>query len=152
MGASVPGNFNWVKSRADCSLAVVFKSLEHGVSEDVKVANGLVGSSPIRFSLVQGSRQFSVIREEGATALSPIPTTYEVNFIIEGQEIVISRENRAFLRASLTLNNEGECKLKIGDSELDQWQVRRMALEELFFGPFNKSSRPRTGTTNMEGI
>jgi hypothetical protein len=35
---------------------------------------------------------------------------------------------------ALTLNNNGECRLRVKDEELEQWQVRRMALEELFFG------------------
>jgi hypothetical protein len=37
---------------------------------------------------------------------------------------------------TLTLTNEGKCKLRVGDQELDEWQVLRKALEKLFFaGP-----------------
>jgi ornithine cyclodeaminase/alanine dehydrogenase-like protein (mu-crystallin family) len=40
----------------------------------------------------------------------------------------------AELQASITLNSDGQCKLKVGNDELEQWQVRRMALETLSFG------------------
>lgn len=38
------------------------------------------------------------------------------------------------LRATITLNNEGRCMLKVDGEELEPWNVRRMALEDLFFG------------------
>jgi hypothetical protein len=38
-------------------------------------------------------------------------------------------------RASITLTNGGQCKLRVGEEELEQWQFRRMALEKLFFQP-----------------
>jgi hypothetical protein len=34
----------------------------------------------------------------------------------------------------VTLNDEGECRLKVGDDELEEWQVLKRALETLFFG------------------
>ena len=33
--------------------------------------------------------------------------------------------------ATLTLNDKGECRLKIGEKELDFWQFRKLALEDL---------------------
>jgi hypothetical protein len=40
-------------------------------------------------------------------------------------------------KATLTLTNEGKCKLKVeGGEELYDWQFRRMVLENLFFGNF----------------
>jgi hypothetical protein len=62
-----------------------------------------------------------------------------VNFSLEGDEIVVCAGNEIILRATITLNNEGRCMLKVDDEELEQWQVRRMALEDLFFG---KGGRP----------
>jgi hypothetical protein len=34
---------------------------------------------------------------------------------------------------SLTLTNDALCRLRVGDEELDEWQVLRRALERLFF-------------------
>jgi hypothetical protein len=145
---SVPVDFNWVTSRAECSLLAVFKALELGAREDVETVTSLVmPHERVSFSVVASHCRFSVIREDGATPASPIPRSRDVNFTVEGQEIVASKGNKILLRAAITLNNEGQCKLKIGDEELEQWQVRRMALEELFFGPFSKPSQARRGNT-----
>ena len=37
------------------------------------------------------------------------------------------------LMATLTLSNDGECRVMIGSREYDLWQFRKMALEHLFF-------------------
>jgi hypothetical protein len=36
-------------------------------------------------------------------------------------------------KATLTLNDMGECRLKINGQEREFWQFRRTALEDLFF-------------------
>lgn len=35
--------------------------------------------------------------------------------------------------ATVTLNDSGRCKFRVGADELDQWQVLKRALEPLFF-------------------
>jgi hypothetical protein len=133
----VPENLNWVKARAECSLVSVLKELEHGAREDVEAAKLLVKPHEhIEFSVVANPRRVSVIREDAATSAAPIPVTRDVNFVIEGQEIIVSTQNQILLRATITVNNEGLCKLVVKNEELEQWQVRKMALEKLFFGPF----------------
>jgi|SRR5271169_6739144 len=132
---TLPVNFNWVKSRGDCSIAAIFKALELGVCADVDAVKVLLrpeGGST--FSIVASYKRFSVIREEAASSKSPLGSSRDVNFVLEGHEIVISEGNRERFKATITLNNEGQCKLVVGQNELEQWQVRRMALEELFFG------------------
>jgi hypothetical protein len=134
----VPENLNWVKVRAACSIGAMFKALELGAHEDVAEVTLLIKPQDnIAFSVVANHRRFSVIREDGATAGTPVPVTREVNFVLEGKAIVISDGNgRLQLKATITLNNEGQCKLVVENNEVEQWQVRRMALEKLFFGPF----------------
>ena len=34
---------------------------------------------------------------------------------------------------TLTLTNEAKCRLRVGEEELDEWQVLRRALARLFF-------------------
>jgi hypothetical protein len=59
-----------------------------------------------------------------------------VDFVCTRDEIQVSDDKDQLLySASLTLNDEGKCRLRVGDKELTQWQFRRMALEKLFFGP-----------------
>ena len=58
-----------------------------------------------------------------------------VTFRQIGETIVIrDRGGNVLIEAGLTLNDDGNCKLKVGESERESWQIRRTALEDLFFG------------------
>jgi hypothetical protein len=135
-GKSVPANFDWVNARAKCSLQEVFKELEQGVRVDVEAANGLVSAGDaLRFSVTKSfPKHFTVNRID-----DPIRSKGRaIDFIWSDSTIEVrNQNNEALFTASLTLNNEGRCKLKVGDQELEAWQFRRMALERLFFGPFD---------------
>jgi hypothetical protein len=57
----------------------------------------------------------------------------EVRFSLATNGISLKRGQNTFMIA-LTLNDEGRCKLSVdGGPQQEQWQVRRMALEGLFF-------------------
>lgn len=45
--------------------------------------------------------------------------------------------------ATLTLNGDGECRVRIGGEEYELWRMRQMALEKIFFEP------PRRSTSQM---
>lgn len=57
-----------------------------------------------------------------------------VDFALQGEAIVVNGTglSQGFV-ATITLNPDGECKLKVAGVELDRSQVLRMALEELSF-------------------
>jgi hypothetical protein len=46
---------------------------------------------------------------------------------------VLEKDYKPLLTALAMLNDEGECKLKVGDQKLELWQFRKRALENLFF-------------------
>ena len=51
-------NFNWIKARADCLLAQVFKQLELGARNDVDTANAQrLGSRPLRPCIAEPSME-----------------------------------------------------------------------------------------------
>jgi hypothetical protein len=135
MSNDIPVNLNWVKERAQCSLGVVFKELEHGVDEDVRVLAGLYPDDPATFSIAKGANEFSVVFVRDR--MNP-RITKSVDFALGKDAISVSNTHDGLMfTVGITLNNEGRCKLKTNksDDELEQWQVRRMALEALFFGP-----------------
>lgn len=135
----MPERFNWVKARADCSLAQMFKKLEFGVREDVNAANEQRSPSDLHiFSMVTDSRCFSVIRE------SSIALHVSIEFYLGSGEIKVSSGGQEKFVATLTLNNDGQCRFKVNEEELQNWHVRRMALEDLFFGK-GGSPWPRVG-------
>jgi E3 ubiquitin-protein ligase DOA10 len=121
-------NFDWVRERANCSLGKVFKELELGAQGDIDTINSQRNpDDQIKFSLSKSSGRFAVVRE---TTSFPLES---VDFSLADDEIIVNGSGVNFT-ATLTLNNKGQCRLKVNGEELEQWQVRRMALEELFFG------------------
>jgi hypothetical protein len=135
----MPENFNWVKARADCSLAQMFKKLEFGVREDVNAANEQRSPSDLHiFSMVTDAGCFSVIRE------SSIALPVSIEFYLGSGGIKVSSGGQEKFVATLTLNNDGQCRFKVNEEELQNWHVRRMALEDLFFGK-GGSPMPRAG-------
>jgi hypothetical protein len=79
---------------------------------------------------------FSVVRE----GIGGIPSM--VQFRLDNEKIVVRGEkNQIAMSAALTLNDAGECVLRISESpdnpaketELRTWQFRLRALERLFF-------------------
>jgi len=46
---------------------------------------------------------------------------------------VNDKDGKKILEATLTLNDSGECRVKIGGQEYELWQMRKKALENLFF-------------------
>jgi hypothetical protein len=127
--STVPPTFEWVKARASCSLAQVFKDLELGAKADVDVMKKLYPHEANSFFITSGRSLFSVNRITDTMTSASQSVDFELS-----KEITI-RDGDKCLHAGITLNNDGQCKLKIADAELDEWQVRRMALERLFFGP-----------------
>jgi len=134
-------DFDWVKARAACSIAVVFKELQMGVKADVEIANALPGREG-QFKVADGgdSDHFAVVRDQ------PRGNTDSVEFVRSGGRITAAHSRtKAKVEATLTLNDDGECRLKVNGKEVGQWQFRRKALEDLFFDspPSDTAGGPR---------
>ncbi|MFZ0800854.1 MAG: hypothetical protein WBQ09_15570 [Terriglobales bacterium] len=135
-----PVDLQWVKARSKCSLAAIFKALEMGVKDDVNEMISLLGDNDrVKITVMPSRTGFCVVREDNN--INSISTS-SVEFTLGKDEIVVESARRnvvegVLLTATVTLNNDGDCKLKVKDVELEQWQVRRMALEGLFFRPSN---------------
>jgi hypothetical protein len=133
MANNVGSDFEWVNARAACSPQKVFEQLHMQVARDVELRNAMRSQND-RY-------KFRVDSEMGMFAVSvePFPFTHVphqiIRFHLDGQTIVARYGDDAdIFIATLTLNDEGECRLRIKDKNYDLWQVRHMALERLFFG------------------
>lgn len=130
----LPLDFNWVKARAACSLLVVFKSLEQGVREDVATIESLTDPREnIQFQVTASSKQFSAVRIDDAVRGIGQSVDFRLGDGVITAHLASNKGEEPLFTASVTLDNEGQCKLRVGDENLEQWQVRRMALETLFF-------------------
>jgi hypothetical protein len=130
----IPEHFAWVRARNQCSVPHIFKEIEQGVREDVEAAQSLVPPrEEIKFSVAQTTtKRFSAIRVDDP--MRGISSSRD--FVCSRDQIEVYDGHQLLYSASLTLNNEGKCRLLVEEKELTQWQFRRMALEKLFFGPF----------------
>lgn len=126
----IPITLDWVRELSLCSIPQVFKQLYLDVKEDVEAINGAKGLTTHNcFDVVENSTGsvFTVFQRNADAGR-------EVTFKRGDDEMRVDRKNGPSFTITLTLNNEGRCKLRVDDEELEQWQVRKMALEGLFFG------------------
>jgi hypothetical protein len=130
---------NWVQLRHKCSPAEVFTEIRQGVEEDVAYINEIhKDNAEIEFSTVGKNGKLSVCRKgplvsAGTGGALVLPVTC-VDFIATESGIIVKTLDRDSERATLTLTNEAECKLRLNDGqELDCWQFRKRFLEDLFF-------------------
>ena len=120
--------FNWVTERSSCSLPNVFKKLRLQAEEDVKTRNALrPNNSPYKFSVADTGGDFTVLLEA--------KDVHKLVIFSLAEHAILVRDDKGnpMFEVTLTFNDEGECKLHVNERELDFWQVRRMALEDLLF-------------------
>jgi hypothetical protein len=126
--------FDWVTARSDCSLGAIFEKLRVQVGEDVKKRQALRGQGAqyYGFTLLEEPKSVGVMLEHMHDDLHRI-----VRFRLAKNAIEVVDENgKVKFVATPTLNDEGECRLKIEGIDRDLWHLRKLALEELFFGHY----------------
>lgn len=120
--------FDWVTQRSSCSLPKIFKALLLQVEGDVKTRNALrPNNSPYEFSVAEKGSDFTVLLKAENLRRSVMFTLAE--------HAILVRDDKGDLifEVTLTFNDKGECKFNVNKEELELWQVRRMALEDLMF-------------------
>jgi hypothetical protein len=123
-----PDDFDWVTARSKCSVAAVFERLKLLMADDAEKRNGLRERGEAIFSVIEGgSTRFSVIAKMDHVGHK------SVSFVSGVDEIAVSMEGNQLFKATVTLSNDGNCRVLIDGKEHDLWQVRKMALETLFF-------------------
>ena len=129
-----PEDFDWVSAQAACSPASMFERLRAGVKQDVERRNALVsGDDASRFEFSEDSEAFDVTRLEGSRFADPRILAL-VRFERAGPRINVRGEDvDVDFTAVLTLDPAGHCRFVVGEALYAEWEVRRMALELLFF-------------------
>jgi|ERR1035441_4040488 hypothetical protein len=122
-------DFDWVTAQAACSSASVFERLRMQIEQDVKIRQALRPKNALYdFRFVSEGKRFVVIVEGNEIYKA-------VRFSLSDTAIDVhdAAVERPMFQASLTLGDDGECRLKVGDKEYDFWQFRKLALEDVFF-------------------
>jgi hypothetical protein len=128
-----PEDFNWVAAQSKCSVAAAFETLRLRVRDDVQRRNGLLGRNDgWTFEFSDEGDEFEVLRTHAGRSHANVSGV--VSFSRNGRRILIHGEDiDVDLTAIVTLDPSGACKLVIGEAMYSDWEVRRMALEHLFF-------------------
>ena len=127
-------DFGWVKARYECYPEKVFTELRIGAERDVKARNEtLPANAGYSFTIQSDGGMFSVVLVGNRLVRG-------VDVVLGDNRINVRREDGDF-EATLTLNDQRQCRLKIGDREFECWQFRKWALEDLFFNnPWRKGN------------
>jgi hypothetical protein len=120
--------FDWVAARAECSIERVFQQIRMGVESDIERMNKLrPANADYGFKIVLSEGKIAVVRQ-GYISPRSVTFTRARNGIS-----IVNDEGKVTMEATLTLSDDGECRLKINGREREFWQFRRKALEDLFF-------------------
>ena len=129
-----PDQFDWVSAKAECTAASMFERLRAGVKQDVERRNALVSPDDgFRFEFSEDGEGFDVACVEGSRFTNP-KVAGVVRFERAGPRIHIRSEDvDVDFTAILTLDPAGQCRFVVGEVLYAEWEVRRLALELLFF-------------------
>jgi hypothetical protein len=121
-------DIDWVAALSACSVGAVFEELKQQVRRDVESRNKLRSEyAHYVFRFIPEGDTFVVLIEG-------MKIHRTVTFFCRENAIIVQRsKGTPEIEATLTLNDEGECRVKIDGQERELWQMRKMALEELFF-------------------
>ncbi len=133
----IPSDFDWVEARSRCTPLQVFDKLRLQTKDDVEKRNTLRTVNEkdrYLFTFNTQNRRFWVTVEgyeveDKGVVFSPSAVGIDVRDL--HRDILL-------LQGVLTLSNDGECKLKIGEVEHTFWQFRKLALEDVLFTSVGK--------------
>jgi hypothetical protein len=131
MATASDDNFDWVSAEAGCSVAHMFQKLQDGAQADVERRNGtgFGRSDSWRFEFHAETDSFEVVRTADSSRDSAV-----VTFEREGPRINIGGDGvDVHITAVVGINASGECRYFVGELEFLGWEVRKQALDQLFF-------------------
>jgi len=126
----IPQELDWVGKRAACSIEQVFADLMAGIERDVEAANNIFGATAEKplFKVLKGltETRFTVNRSGRIKNVTLSRTDAVITIVSD-----ITGETSEY---TFGMNDEGRCLMRRDGVEFEQWQVRKLALEGMFFG------------------
>ena len=125
--------FDWVSAQSACTAEAMFERLRKGAEKDVEIRNRLSGPDDVRYELHDDGEQFEVSRVAQSGSSKPKTVAF-VTFTREGRSINVTGDGvDVDFIAIVAVNHEGICHFFVGEIEYADWQIRKLALEHLFF-------------------
>jgi hypothetical protein len=132
MTDSTHDDFDWVSAQGACTADQMFKRLLEGARKDVdrRNASGFGRNDGWRFEVhAEDEDRFEVSRVAGSSKASAF-----VTFERDGPRINISGDGvDVELFAIVSINPAGACRYFVGEHEYLGWEIRKLALDTLFF-------------------
>lgn len=131
MATASHDNFDWVTAQAGCSAGQMFHKLQAGAQADVERRNAAASgrSDSWRFEFHADDDGFEVVRIAESSKAGAA-----VTFVRDGARINIDGDGvDVRITAVVGINASGECRYFVGELELLGWEVRKQALDQLFF-------------------
>src|SRR5690348_2792040 len=116
MSNQPPPNWDWVTARHTCSGATMLETLREQVEKDAAKWNELNRHNRFIFRQSEDRDVYKFIVIDSASK-----SRRAAEFDWSGDAIEIRTPDGKVNRVTLTLNDNGECKFKFGDSQLDAW-------------------------------
>ena len=123
---STDTEWSWVKAVSSCSVAQKFSELKLDLERDVEDRNDLVRPGEPTFTIASNGSKVGVSKAYGKTLSTVI-------FSMIDKGISVRDDDGLIFEDMLTINDQRECRFKIGEQELEPWQMRKRALWKLFF-------------------
>lgn len=131
MADTTADNFDWVTAQGGCTAELMFKRLLDGARQDVDRRNlSTFGREDgWRFELhADDDDRFEVSRVAGSKSSAFVAfERVGPRINIEGDGVDVQ------LFATVSINPSGACRYFIGEHEYLGWEVRKLALDTLFF-------------------
>jgi len=129
-----PDDFDWVAAQSKCSAASMFERLRKQVKEDAQRRNSLFDRNDgWKFEFHEQDDDFEVSRVVGSGVKGPKVGAL-VTFGRAGRRIHVQGDGiDVDFTALVTVDVTGVCRLVVGEVMYSEWEIRRMALEQLFF-------------------
>jgi hypothetical protein len=129
-------DFDWVAAQAACTAETMFPRLLAGVRRDVERRNALTNrADQFHFQVDEDEDEdrFDVIRTIG----EPTDTTHvhaSVTFERIGSRINVQGDHvDVDVTAVVGINPSGTCRFFVAEAEYAEWEMRKLALDQLFF-------------------
>jgi hypothetical protein len=121
--------FDWVNARANCSIGLLFEQLKAQVEKDVDMRQALSKGPPFYYGF-----RFRVENDTIIAFIEGHRLHESITFRLAGDAIeVMGKDSKVLFSGTATLDNDGDCRLRVNGDELELWQFRKKALEDLFF-------------------
>jgi hypothetical protein len=129
-----PDTFDWVAAQAKCRSASMFAQLQTSVAEDVRRRNDLRGEDDDWTLEMNGEESVFEVSRMVPSPFGGSKAVALVKFDREGRRIHVHGDGvDVDFTAVVALDASGACRFVVGEAIYSEWEIRRMALEELFF-------------------